>query len=81
MLHGDGLWELAQHPLLEVLESLIVITTTDKLLVLRRRDEQRWMCFLNVRAETKVTLLSLLFIALGFFFLIVLVQVTLTVLL
>lgn len=36
MLHGDGLWELSQHPLLEVLEPLVVVTATDKLLVLQR---------------------------------------------
>lgn len=38
MLHGDGLRKFSQHPLLEVLKPLVVITTTDKLLVLQRED-------------------------------------------
>lgn len=38
MLHGNGLRKLSQHPLLEVLKPLVVITTTDKLLVLQKED-------------------------------------------
>lgn len=38
MLHGDGLRKLSQHPLLEVLQPLVVITPTDKLLVLQKEE-------------------------------------------
>lgn len=38
VLHGNGLRKFSQHPLLEVLEPLVVITTTDKLLVLQKED-------------------------------------------
>lgn len=36
MLHGDGLWKFPQHPLLKVFEPFVVITATDKLLVLQK---------------------------------------------
>lgn len=38
MLHGNSLRKFSQHPLLEVLKTLVVITTTDKLLVLQKED-------------------------------------------
>lgn len=44
VLHGDGLWKFSQHPLLEVLETLIVITATDKLLVLQRNKDNSPNC-------------------------------------
>ena len=34
VLHGDGLWKFSQHPLLEVLEPLVVVAAANKLLVL-----------------------------------------------
>lgn len=35
MLHGDGLRKFPQHPLLKVLEPLVVVAAADKLLVLQ----------------------------------------------
>lgn len=34
MLHGDGLWEFSQHPLLEGFQSLVVMATANILFVL-----------------------------------------------
>lgn len=34
VLHGDGVGELIQHPLLEGLQPLVVVPSADKLLVL-----------------------------------------------
>lgn len=36
MLHGDGLRKFPQHPLLKVLEPLVVIAAAHKLLVLQQ---------------------------------------------
>lgn len=34
VLHGNGLWEFSQHPLLEGFKPFVVMTAADKLLVL-----------------------------------------------
>lgn len=42
MLHGDGLREFPQHPLLKVLQPFVVIAAADKLLVLRGGGDTAW---------------------------------------
>lgn len=44
VLHGDGVGELVEHPLLESLQPLVVMAAAHKLLVLQRggRGGQRW---------------------------------------
>lgn len=41
MLHGDGVGELVEHPLLEGLQPLVVVAAAHKLLVLQSRAEER----------------------------------------
>lgn len=36
MLHGDGVGELVEHPLLESLQPLVVVAAAHKLLILHR---------------------------------------------
>lgn len=38
VLHGDGVGELVEHPLLERLQPLVVMATAHKLLILQRQD-------------------------------------------
>lgn len=40
MLHGDGMGELVQHPLLEGLQSFVVMPSTHKLLILGVQAEK-----------------------------------------
>lgn len=39
VLHGDGVGELVEHPLLEGLQPLVVVAATHKLLVLQSRGD------------------------------------------
>lgn len=41
VLHGDGVGELVEHPLLESLQPLVVMAAAHKLLVLQRREGRR----------------------------------------
>lgn len=41
VLHGDGVGELVEHPLLERLQPLVVVAAAHKLLVLSTREEER----------------------------------------
>lgn len=41
VLHGDGVGELVEHPLLECLQPLVVMAAAHKLLVLQRKKERR----------------------------------------
>lgn len=38
MLHGDGVRELVEHPLLESLQPLVVMAAAHKLLILQRKE-------------------------------------------
>lgn len=45
VLHGYGLREFSQHPLLEGLQTLIVVTAADELFVLQKRiPSQKMTC-------------------------------------
>lgn len=41
VLHGDGVGELVEHPLLERFQPLVVMAAAHKLLVLSAREEER----------------------------------------
>lgn len=52
VLHGDGMRELVEHALLERLQTLVVMTTTHKLLILQ--NTHAWEQVL-VNTDTKWT--------------------------
>lgn len=41
VLHGDGVGELVEHPLLECLQPLVVMASAHKLLILQRRGVRK----------------------------------------
>ena len=41
VLHGDGVGELVQHPLLKSLQALVVMATTHKLLILQHHTHKQ----------------------------------------
>lgn len=51
VLHGDSLRELAEHPLLEGLQPLVVVPSTDELLVLEAKREGNEDCPSQRRAR------------------------------